>query len=687
MNLGFYSYLSATVAYGFFAFLLLFSWRASLQGKLLVVVTFISAAWAALAASITTEGTDLIEAYKTFEILRYIAWYVFLIKLFDTTMAPGDGYRRFVSWSLPLSAGFASLILVDELTGFLGQPAVGLIGHIFLALIGLAILEQIFRNTAVRHRWAIKYLFIGAGGIFAFDFYFYADTLLFRGVDQELWEARGIVHMIAVPVLAMASARNKSWSLNVFVSRDIVLNTTAILGGGIYLMVMAGAGYYIREYGGNWGRAAQVIFFALAIVVLAAVLFSGQLRAQVKVFLGKHFYRNKYDYRLEWLHLTEKLSDKTQDDDRYMLALEALANTVEARAGMLWLRDDQSSFINTASWNISRLKKKISSDAPLIHFFEDNGFIVNIEEIKSRIDEYGNLELPEWIAEIQCPWLIIPLFGSGSLIGFAILADPLVKRSINWEDRDLLITAAKQVTSYLMVLMTSDALAKARQFEVFSRLSAYMVHDLKNIAAELELVARNAKKHISNPDFIEDAFETVDHAAGDINKLLQQLRNRRVRTEKRVIVDLAELVQKVIESKQQQLPQPILKIACSACKVTAEKDRLANVLTHLIDNAQQATAEDGSVEVILMNKGSIQIIEIKDNGIGMDDDFVRKRLFKPFDTTKGNAGMGIGVYESREFVRLLGGDIYVKSEPGQGTTFSLHIPSRADGSEHVSANA
>jgi signal transduction histidine kinase len=128
-------------------------------------------------------------------------------------------------------------------------------------------------------------------------------------------------------------------------------------------------------------------------------------------------------------------------------------------------------------------------------------------------------------------------------------------------------------------------------------------------------------------------------------------------------------------------------MVCSACYVTAEKDRLANVLMHLIDNAQQATAEDGSVEVTLTNKGSIQIIEIKDNGIGMDDDFVRKRLFKPFDTTKGNAGMGIGMYESREFIRLLGGDIYVKSEPGQGTTFSLHIPSRSDGSVHVSANA
>ena len=116
-------------------------------------------------------------------------------------------------------------------------------------------------------------------------------------------------------------------------------------------------------------------------------------------------------------------------------------------------------------------------------------------------------------------------------------------------------------------------------------------------------------------------------------------------------------------------------------------DRLANVLTHLIDNAQQATGEDGSIEVALSHDDTMQIIEIKDNGIGMDADFVRNRLFKPFDTTKGNAGMGIGMYETREFVRLLGGEIYVQSEPGKGTTSALHIPAYTNGDEHLTANA
>jgi len=687
MNLGLYSYAGAMTAYGIFAIMLMFSWRASQQAKLLTIVIFISAAWAGLAASIAHDASAHLEIYKAFEVLRYIAWYVFLLKLFDKAVTLAEGYRKFVSMALPVSVGFASLVLLDSVTGLSSSPVLNLIGHIFLALGGLAIIEQLYRNTSLRHRWAIKYLILGTGGIFAFDFYLYADTLLFRGVDQELWEARGVINLIAVPLLVISSARNKNWSLNVFVSRDIVLNTTAIMGGGIYLLAMAGAGYYLREYGGSWGRAGQIIFFTLSVVLLAAILFSGQLRARVKVFLGKHFYKNKYDYRIEWLRLTEKLSDNTiKGDERYKAAIESLANTVDARAGMLWLRNERADMVNIASWNTGRINTKVSSNEPLANFFEDKGFVINLNEIESRPDEYEGLQLPEWVDSIQRPWLMIPLFTSGSLIGFALLANPLVSRSLNWEDRDLLLTAARQVASYLMVLTTSDALAEAKQFEVFTRLSAYMVHDLKNIAAELELVARNAKKHISNPAFINDAFETVDHAAIDIKKLLEQLRNKRTQKEKTVIVDLRELVQKVIRSKLKS-PLPRLHVACTSCLIAAEKDRLSNVLTHLIENAQQATGEDGLIEVTLRNEGTMQVIEIRDDGIGMDPDFVRSRLFKPFDTTKGNAGMGIGMYESREFVRLLGGEIYVESEPGLGTTISLRLPSYTQGSEHVLANA
>ncbi|HDY83250.1 MAG TPA: PEP-CTERM system histidine kinase PrsK, partial [Halieaceae bacterium] len=114
-----------------------------------------------------------------------------------------------------------------------------------------------------------------------------------------------------------------------------------------------------------------------------------------------------------------------------------------------------------------------------------------------------------------------------------------------------------------------------------------------------------------------------------------------------------------------------------SCRVIAEKDRLENVLTHLIENARQATGQDGSILITLSVEAgevSMCVVEIADDGHGMEADFIQNRLFKPFDTTKGNAGMGIGMYESREFVRQLQGEIKVRSEPGKGTVMTLYLP-------------
>jgi putative PEP-CTERM system histidine kinase len=202
-----------------------------------------------------------------------------------------------------------------------------------------------------------------------------------------------------------------------------------------------------------------------------------------------------------------------------------------------------------------------------------------------------------------------------------------------------------------------------------------MVHDLKNIAAELNLVALNAKKFSTNPEFVSDAFETVENAAGDINRLLEQLRNKRVQGEKKVEVNLSDIIEQVIATKQQSLPAPLYEDVMASAIVTLDKSRLSNVLAHLIDNAQQATEDDGEILITLSETTGFYLIQIKDSGHGMDKDFIRNRLFKPFDTTKGNAGMGIGMYESREFIRQLDGDISVQSKMGKGSILTLYIPS------------
>jgi len=70
----------------------------------------------------------------------------------------------------------------------------------------------------------------------------------------------------------------------------------------------------------------------------------------------------------------------------------------------------------------------------------------------------------------------------------------------------------------------------------------------------------------------------------------------------------------------------------------------------------------------------------------MSQDFIRNRLFRPFDTTKSSKGMGIGAVQTREFIRQAGGDIDVTSEEGVGTTFRISLPLIAEGAVQTNLN-
>ena len=685
--LGVYSYLAAAASYGLFALLVMLSARASRFGRLFALVFIVNMLWALSAAQVAAYDHLYLVHYHAFEIVRYMAWYVFLMQMFRVTEEGRSSYRHFSQKALRYSLGLAFLLLVDALFDVSGEPVLAVIGRLMLALIGLAMIEQLYRNLVTRSRWAMKYFVIGLGAMFAFDFYIYADALRGTGgLDGQLWEARAIVHVLVIPLLAVSMSRNREWSLNVFISRDVVLHSATIIGGGVYLLFMAGAGYYVREFGGDWGRIGQVVFVALAAGALVAILLSEKRKVWFKVFLAKHFYANKYDYREEWLRLTETLSGENADADhrqRYVICIEALARMVDARAGMLWLRDERNDYQNVVGWHLPEESCVIAADESLPVFLQETAYVINIHEIKTHAYEYTGLRLPACLDNLTDAWLIVPLCGEKSLDGFIVLARPLVEREINWEDRDFLKTAARQIANHIALMRASERLAQASQFEVFSRLSAYMVHDMKNIASELEMVAKNAGKHADNAEFVRDAFDTVNNAASGIKRLLQQLRNRYVLDEKPVLINLAALLKQAIGSRQGHFPEPELILPDADCQVIAPKQRLFNVVVHLLENAQQATEDDGHIEVALQCQPDSSLIRIRDTGCGMDADFIRHRLFKPFDTTKGNAGMGIGMYESRDFVRQMGGDIHVRSQPGQGTTVTVQMPCHRDISQSV----
>jgi putative PEP-CTERM system histidine kinase len=301
-------------------------------------------------------------------------------------------------------------------------------------------------------------------------------------------------------------------------------------------------------------------------------------------------------------------------------------------------------------------------------------WIIDIQEWFVAPDLYRNLQLPGQLTDTPKAWLIIPLLFGDRLQGILLLRESDLVRDLNWEDRDLLKVAGKQAASHLAQYQADKALVESRQFEAFNRLSAYVIHDLKNILAQLSLMVANAQKHKHNPEFIDDMVDTVSNTVNRMSNLMAQLRSGTVQREQQIF-GLAELLKTVVAGNELRPPIPELVLVDSEPRLECDRERLQTVFEHLVQNAQEATKKDGHVTVRLLKSQGSAVVEIEDDGAGMDEHFVRHRLFRPFDSTKGLTGMGIGAFESRDFVRSLGGDISVQSTPGQGSLFRVHIPS------------
>jgi putative PEP-CTERM system histidine kinase len=528
--------------------------------------------------------------------------------------------------------------------------------------------EHLYRNKTAQQRWAVKFACMAILAMFVFDFYMYSDAALLRGVNPDIWAARGFGAALCAPLLAISVARSVSWSTGLSVSRRMLFHSAALAGAAVYLLLMGSAGYFLRYFGGRWGPVMQLAFLFGAVVLLAVILFSGSFRAWLKVFLSKHFYRYHYDYREEWMRFTRALSEHGPGLGER--AIHALGALVESPGGALWLCRD-SRFELAAHVNTTPPQSPLLADDQVCTFLEARHWVIDLRELAASPSAYDGLVLPPLIANLPRAWLIVPLVLHGRLTGFMLLLEPRSRIALNWEVIDLLKIAASQAASYLAQQEAADALMVARQFESFNRMSTFIVHDLKNLVSQLSLLGSNAQTHSANPDFQRDMAETVAHSVRKMKMLLQRL-GRGGTTECNAPLSMAELLGRAVALKAAFTPRPQLECGGDAA-VLADAGRLERVVGHLIQNAIEATPKEGKVTVALRASGQDAMVEITDTGGGMSEEFIRERLFKPFESTKP-AGMGIGAFESREYICELGGRLEVSSQPLCGTTFRIILP-------------
>lgn len=653
--------------------LLLFTVRkAGLAKYLLLLSTMVTIFWSTAHVSLVS-GELTLERLLFIDTLKQAVWLLFLAAFlrddFDNIWSV---LKRPVSWgilALPIGALLLPMVVpLSESWRFLLQTVI--------ALEVLILLEQVYRQSGTQS-WAFKPLVLYLGAINLFEFVTYANATMVAQIEPLYIAARGYIYLLLVPLIIVATRRIKHWGIDIFISREVVLHSSLLLVAGAYLLIMAAIGYAVKFIGGNWGATIQVVFVVLSVALLATVFMSHSFRTKVKVFITKNFFANQFDYRQEWVKLTTLLSEPVGSlGDVHSSALRGYLGALNYPSGAIFKIQHRQLHSVAQRQFVDSLPPSILNK--LIDFFTQVSWIFDSEEYRVKPYQYEGLKLsPEELTEISNV-IIVPIFERDALWGIAVLTgDDDAALRLNWELRDYLNAATAQISSYIFHHEAASQVAENAQFAAFSRMSAFVVHDLKNVLAQIDLILANAQQHKNNPEFIDDTFETLEHTKSRMDKMLAQLSEKQQSQQPNTgSFALSKIVQDVIETRCAALT-PIPKMFLeSEVEAVIDADKFANVIYHLVSNAQQATADDGHVTLTLQHdlERQVQIIELVDNGEGMSQEFIESRLFKPFDTTKGNAGMGIGAYDAKSYMESIGGQLSVSSELGKGTRFTLQIP-------------
>lgn len=608
------------------------------------------------------------------EYLRDLAWILVLVRCLahsESSRVAQLAERGLVVLVALVVLGAIGTVLPGD-PGLLAQQVAHywLWGGFLLAITGLMLVEQVARNTRSSQRWALKYVWLALGALFTWDLCLFSMAMLHGSFAETFWADRGVINAALAGLLAIGLSRIPEWESAAFLSPRIVFFSATLLGAALYVLIMAVGSYFIRRLGGSWGAAGQMLFLAAGVLVLALAALSAKFRAWSRVTIAKYLLPYRYDYRSEWQKLTRALS-VGGEAPIYDRIATVMAGFMSSPYGGLWLRDADGVYLPAGGELAPPSAPRESNHEAFFQYLLRNEWICDLDEIRKPRRSAPVLTPPEWMLVNSRLWLIVPLICEETLVGFVAIGQPLAAVRLSWEELDLLRAAGRQVASFLAFEQAAKRLAEAHQFEAMNRLSAVLVHDLRHLIAQQALVVQNAARHRGNPEFFDDAILTIDNSVKRMTRLMDELRSGAL-TEGAHRAELGEVCTEAIRRSPGQ-PAPTLDVR-ERVEVLLNRERLLQVLEHLIRNAQEATPADGSVTVCVHKTGQQAIIEVTDTGSGMDEEFVRHRLFRPFDTTKGERGFGIGAYQAREFVRKCGGAIEVESRVGHGTRFILRLP-------------
>jgi putative PEP-CTERM system histidine kinase len=543
------------------------------------------------------------------------------------------------------------------------------IGIMISLIVSLASVEVTLTATHGITRARMKFEAIGIMSLFAVLIFYYSQGLLYRTINMNLIPIRSSVLIIAAFLIGYSHAFRGSGT-RVSISRHILYRSITLLVVGVYLVGLGLVGEGMRYFGVSFGRDLTIVMAFAGAILLLSILLSEKVRRRTKVYVNKHFYAgNKHDYREEWIKLTSRLSLCAALNDVQDAILTVFMETFGVGGASLYLlsRED-GRFVRVSEMAMPKSPPEISISEELYNYFAQRERVLNLT------DGEFPLSASELSAFSQAgAWLVIPLISNNKIIGLAMVRKQIVPDMLIYDDFDLMKVLARQAAQAITNLKLSEEVMEMRAMAAVSRISTFVIHDLKNLTTSLSLVMDNAEEHIGNPEFQQDAITTIRNTLVKMKSLMQRLKSIPEKiTINAAVEDIDRLSREVVAEFAKLRPQRINYKGESVFS-RVDGDEIKKIIVNLVQNALDASNEKGTVLVETSKEGDRVHIQVSDNGSGMTEDFMKNQLFKPFRTTK-NAGLGIGLYQCRQIVEALDGKIEVKSHIGKGTIFTILLP-------------
>jgi putative PEP-CTERM system histidine kinase len=539
------------------------------------------------------------------------------------------------------------------------------VGILVLLVAALTNFEATLVNASSDALWRVKLEIVALGSMLAVLIFYYSHALLYRTLNMELVPLRSLLFVVAAVMMSYSRIHWRG-AARVKISQTVLLRSVVLAVISGYLLLLGALGEGMQYFGPLFPRVLTLSVAFLCGMTLLLLILSERLKRELKVFLHKHFFQSKYDYRAQWLGLTERLATFESGEDLLKRVLSAYCDIFGVKGGALFLHQEGCGwFCATGIQELEQVKETIADDNTLLSFLRQRRWV-----FCSKDDNPEILAENRTLIERQRISFVIPLFESDLLTGFIALGEQVVPdEQYRYEDYDLMKTIARQAAIAIQHQRLSEQLTQAKAMEAVGNLATFVVHDLKNLAATVSLIVENATEHLGNPEFQKDMLSSLGNTSQKMHGLIGRLRNL---GESELFhlrpVDLLALAEKSARMVQGSA------ITVQGTRETAmvDQEELQKVLLNLFLNGIEASRQGAPILAEVGFAGA-PYIRITDKGCGMSPRFVRSELFEPFRTTKLK-GLGIGLYQCRQIVAAHGGRMEVSSVEGDGTVFTVWLP-------------